>query len=299
MDALARTIGSTRSGQLRAEAIWAIRSAEGLGKSLLSEIIIRTDGAFSSDTPGLGDEQSFATPRFGVTARLVPASNCFNTNALAVVNDESALVINEPAYQQYVMLLRAVGLFEGEALSLADALADWIDEDDVPRSSGAESRTYQNRDVSYRSSGQMLSNMTELRSVEGYTREVLLQFDHLLCAYPSATQNTLNLNLLEPNQAPLLHAMFSNELSVDVAMRIIEARPTGGWISIQEFMEIPEIQQIAPHAKMPENVGVRSRYFAMDVDLISSDQAAYGEFLFELLPTGEIVTVRRREGGQR
>ncbi len=299
LDALARSVSVSRAGQFRAEATWAIRSAEALGESFLTEVIEQTEGRIGMQTPMLGEPQVFSTPRFNVTAILSPASNCFNLNAISTGSEGDAAEVNKQQYDNYVEMLRGAGIFEGEAQSLADTLADWIDRDDISRPSGAESSYYGTLDVSHRSAGQLLENTSELNAIAGYTPEIQARLKNLICVYPTTIQNRLNINVLTPDQAPLLQALFSREMSVDVARGLITSRPANGWLSIEEFLELDDIRQIAEKARMTENISVTTRHYKMSVNLISPDQSAYGDYLFEATPQSGVTLVWRREGGQR
>ena len=299
IDALARSISVSRAGQFRAEATWAIRSAEALGTSYLAEVIDQTEGRVLLQTPLLGEPQVFSTARFNVTANLTAAGNCFNLNAIAISLDGESEEVNQREYDNYLTLLRGVGIFEGEARKLADTLADWLDSDDISRSSGAESSYYSTQDVPHRSSGQLLVNLSELNAIAGYTPEIQTKLKNLVCAYPTTRQNTLNINLLRSDQAPLLQALFSSELSIDSARGLIDVRPATGWVSVEEFLALDENRQIAEKARMAENIAVTTRYFEMKVDLRSPDQTAYGDYLFEALPKTGVQLIWLREGGQR
>ena len=299
IDALARTVSTSRAGQFRAEAIWAVRSAEALGMSYLAEIVDQTEGRVGPQTPVLGEPQVFATQRFNVAAVLSPAGNCFNLNALALGPDGASDAVNDTELDNYLSLLRGAGIFEGEAQALADTLSDWLDGDDVSRSSGAESSFYGSLETSYRSGGQLLENMSELNAISGYTPEIQARLKDLICVYPTTRQNVLNINVMKPEQAPLLQALFSRELSVDMARGLIVSRPVAGWFSVEEFLTLDDISQIAEKARMTENIAVTTRYFEMSVDLISPDQSAYGDYLFEATPKTGVQVMWRREGGHR
>ena len=299
IDALARSVSTSRAGQLRAEAIWAIRSAEALGSSYLEEIVDQTEGRIGPQSAILGEPQVFSTPRFAVTAILRPAGNCFNLNALSIGTDGASDAINQQEYDNYISLLRGVGVFEGEAQKLADTLSDWLDGDEISRPSGAESSYYATLETSYRSSGQLLESVRELNAIAGYTPEIQAQLKDLICVYPTTQQNVLNINVMTPEQAPLLQALFSHEVSQDVARGLIVSRPVTGWLSVQELLELDDISQIAEKARMTENIAVTTRYFEMSVDLISPDQSAYGDYLFEALPQTGVKVIRRQEGGHR
>lgn len=299
LDALARSINVSRAGQFRAEAIWAVRSAEALGASFLTELIERTDGRILPQTPGLGDPQIFSTPRFNVTARLSPAGNCFNLNAISDNSGTEGDAINQLQYDNYIVLLTAAGVFDGEARVLADTLADWIDRDDISRPSGAESSYYGTLDVSYRSAGNLLENISELNAIAGYTPQIQAKLRDLICVYPTASQNQLNINVLTPEQAPLLPALFSDELSIDAARGLIASRPATGWLNAQEFLELDDIRQIAEKARMADNIAVTTRFYELSVDLLSPDQSAYGDYLFEATAQTNVALVWHREGGHR
>ena len=299
IDALARSVSNSRAGQFRAEAVWAIRSAEALGMSYLNEVIEQTEGRIGPQSPILGEPQVFSTPRFNVSATLTPAGNCFNLNAISSGTDDENASVDKRAYDSYITLLRGIGIFEGEAQMLADTLADWLDSDDVSRSNGAESSYYGSLETSYRSSGQLLENLSELNAISGYTPDIQARLKDLICVYPNTQQNVVNINIMTPQQAPLLQALFSQELSVDVARGVLESRPVAGWIGVEEFLALDEISQIAEKATMIENIAVTTRFFELNVDLISPDQSAYGDYLFEATPETGVQVMWRREGGQR
>lgn len=299
MDSLVKSVSVSRINQDRTEAIWAVRSAEAFGISNLQEAYGATSGSFTADTPLFGQTQNFQMPRFKVSAVMRLSGNCFNLNALANSSQDDASAGNDNTRQQYIELLKSVGLFENEAQKLADTLTDWLDADDIPRVRGAESRYYEGLDVPYRPSGTLLSNLTELNAIAGYTEDVQAAFSHLVCAYPTRQQNTLNINALSPAQSPLLTALFSAELSPDAARNLIESRPINGWLEVAEFLQLEEINKIAETARLDQNLVTTTRYFEMSVDLVSTDQSAYGDYLFQVTDDGIVETVWRREGGQR
>ena len=66
----------------------------------------------------------------------------------------------------------------GMTPSIADALLDWIDEDDLPRAFGAESEYYRGLEPPTEPSNMLPSSLAELLQVRGVTRELLLGVDH-------------------------------------------------------------------------------------------------------------------------
>lgn len=69
-------------------------------------------------------------------------------------------------------ILRNGGLSEDEAKGLADAILDWKDEDDVPRSAGAEVPYYATLPEPIRPRDARFASVEELRHVKGVTPEV-------------------------------------------------------------------------------------------------------------------------------
>ena len=88
----------------------------------------------------------------------------FNLNNLVIDGKASA-----PHVRQFVRLLDALGL----PASLADALVDWMDADDAPRSaSGAEDRYYLALDPPYVAANRPLADVAELALVRGFDEAV-------------------------------------------------------------------------------------------------------------------------------
>lgn len=63
--------------------------------------------------------------------------------SIAVFDEASRINLNEADPQLLAALIRAAGVAEEDALRLADAIADWRDEDDLRLLNGAEDRDYE------------------------------------------------------------------------------------------------------------------------------------------------------------
>ena len=94
-----------------------------------------------------------------VSANIIDLQSRFNINNLALSTEESSLEL-----ERFQRLLTVLGLNPG----IADAVADWIDYDNIVRyPNGAEDDYYLAQPVAYRSANQILHEISELRMIRG------------------------------------------------------------------------------------------------------------------------------------
>lgn len=96
-----------------------------------------------------------------------------------------------------------------EAEALVDAIADYIDNDDIPRASGAENEYYQTSNDPHTIGGRRIWSISELKQIKGMTLSLYQQISPLLCALPD-DELKININTLTRRDAPLLAAMLNN-----------------------------------------------------------------------------------------
>ncbi len=117
--------------------------------------------------------------------------------------------------------------------SLIDALLDWLDPDDEARSAGAEDSVYEAKDMPYKAANRMMSSISELYLVDGYTKELLNGIPgdeenepvpgllHYLTALPDRN-TTLNINLMEE---PKLILAMASHIDEEMAQELLDDRP--------------------------------------------------------------------------
>jgi len=88
-----------------------------------------------------------------------------NLNLLVLQNGNAA---DENRVAEFRLLLTHLGLDP----SLADAVVDWLDNDDSPRVGGAESVYYEALPFPYKAKNDLFDSVEELRLVRGFTAEV-------------------------------------------------------------------------------------------------------------------------------
>lgn len=126
--------------------------------------------------------------------------SCFNVNNLTVgrsgsggsgANDSSTVLRN---------LVRNVGANPDVAL----AIEDWLDPGDTPLGSGTEDNGYLGLDEAYRTPDTLITDVSELRAVQGMDAEAWQQLAPELCALPEAG-TSINVNTASQE---LLEALF-------------------------------------------------------------------------------------------
>lgn len=131
------------------------------GKIVQANDVARFQGRFSILALATPDEGSSTGFRFGVTDE----SGRINLNALLKL-DSSGQVAHD-------MLMRLPNMTE----DIANAILDWIDPDDDPRPSGAESDYYTSQSPPYRCKNGPLDSLEELLLVRGVTPQLLFGND--------------------------------------------------------------------------------------------------------------------------
>lgn len=134
----------------------------------------------------------------------------FNVNTL--IDKEGRVKEWEKDYygRLLVYVLRDLGLNETLRDDLVDSLLDWLDPDQEARITGAEDSTYEGKDIPYKAANRMMSSISEIHLVEGYSKELLYGIPadpendvqavpgllHYITAIPDRN-STININLIE------------------------------------------------------------------------------------------------------
>jgi len=112
---------------------------------------------------------------------------------------------------------------------LAGRVRDWLDSDDQPyESDGAEDSEYQLGDIPYRTANTLMGSVEELRTIAGFSADMVEIVAPYLCALPSVEMNALNVNTVDENQPELLIMLYKN-LSIEDANDILQSRPASGY----------------------------------------------------------------------
>jgi general secretion pathway protein K len=190
--------------------------------------------------------------------------------------------------------LRALDISPREADALAETLADWIDSDGNRTTLGGEDDAYANSATPYRTSGTLLSEVSELRAIRGFTPEIYARIRPFVCALPAADLSPINVNLLDATNAVLLTMLMNGQLDAAAATEVIESRPDRGWQTVDEFWSNPVLSEQLPPDPVLDQVSLRTRFFRLETEVDYAGGEALMTSLFERAPAGPIRLVARR-----
>ncbi len=290
----------TQRRALNAEAV-----AQARWYAIGAETLVRAQGArlLASDPSSArakawnGRIFRFPVEAGSIQARLSPGADCFNLNSVVQGRGE-VLVPRETGGRQFVALAVALGLGKGEAESLAAALTDWIDVDQVRQPGGAEDEAYLQAAKPYRTSGTLLAETSELRAIRGFTEDIYRRLRPHVCALPTTDLSPINLNTLAQANAVLLVMLTEGGVSIDTARRVLAQRPAGGWTSTEAFWAEEGMADAAPGGLLQETAytqtTLRPRYLKLDTDVAYRDAEVVASALFEIDPAGAPRLAARR-----
>lgn len=270
LNALTRSVNLTRTVSERNQAVLASQSIESAGAALISSIMTTGIPVTQKET-----SVTLPFPRGQIIAKFEDASNCFNLNRLGEPDGELAR-------EQFQKLLIAADFFESEAERLSDTLSDWIDSDDIQRTFGAEGNIYRLRETPHLAANTKLINLSELYAIEGYSRDVVERLKPLVCIRPDNVQPALNIDTISALQAPLLTALYSDEISRDEAESLILSRPIAGWQTPEAFFSSSEISQLSPEVRNDEIISTQSTMIALNATAVSGRITQTQYFLFDV-----------------
>ncbi|MDJ0920788.1 MAG: type II secretion system minor pseudopilin GspK [Henriciella sp.] len=282
--------------QLRFYAV----AAEEAVKSQIDATRDQIEGKLVAGMSGLDEVQTQAVEG-GLIAYIVSdASNCFDLNALVLDDERDELRPNVEAMADYTRLLERLQLPSGDPSALTSSLVDWMDDDQLAGQGGAEDSFYLGLTPSYRTSGLMLNDISELRAIRHYDAETVAELRDLVCTRPAnldGATNVLNINTLKEEEAPLLVDVVSGAIEVEDAVQLIASRPQGGWSTVEDFLTEPLINSIAPELIRAERLDVVSRFVEVSAELTYREQMMRIELLFDVRLGQPITTLRRERVG--
>ncbi|MFA0812042.1 type II secretion system minor pseudopilin GspK [Microbulbifer epialgicus] len=138
--------------------------------------------------------------------------SCFNVNNL----------VDSSANDQLEIFRRLVGNVTGKS-DLAVTIADWVDDNDTPRSSATEDDGYLGGEVAHRTPDTLITDISELSSVQGIEVEDWQKLAPFLCALPES-DTKININFASQE---LIEAV---DPSASVA-KLEQFRESGGILS--------------------------------------------------------------------
>ncbi len=230
------TTGVRRGANERAhtELLWRALAAERIALSVLEKAVAGGALKTASSEGGLFKQQlALPIERGAAALRFADASRCFNVNSLIAA--EAPYARQDGAAAEFLRLLEAIGAGGNEAQNIADAVTDFLDENNNSESQGSEDNFYTGLTTPFRTAGGPVASISELRSIEGVTREIYAQIAPYLCVRGAGERIEINLNALTPEDAPVIFALAGGAWPLDDIRAQIAATPPGGWTDPAAF----------------------------------------------------------------
>lgn len=211
-----------------------------------------------------------------LVGRIVDQQGAFNLNNLVTQGKVSLAQL-----AHFRRLLEILNLPE----ELADALADWIDEDNQPQPRyGAEDRYYLALDPPYLTANQPLTDLDELALVRGFDDNVRARLRPYVTALPRFT--AVNVNTAPPG---VLSAVIEG-LDLGGAQRLVTQRDLAYYRSAEDFRKrLPGGAEAAA-----TDITVSSDYFMATLRVTVGGAQARGKALLARGAAGWPVVVWRK-----
>lgn len=290
---IARTINVKANNQ----AFWYAMGAEQYAKSSLATLQSTTGENINLSQPW-AEDFTFPVEGGSIEARLTDMQACFNLNAIGSNPPAPNTPANSPspAHLAFQRLLEEFIDDTYQAETIRDSLIDWIDEDDVPSTLGAEDNDYESLPIPYLTANAPMANLSELRLINGIDAIALSpnmrNLSNALCVLPE-TDLIVNVNTITEDNAVVLSALLGQTLQV--GLDIISSRPETGFGEIEDFFESSEVKAIALPTQQKPWFAVTTKYFKLDTRAKFQGAQFRMSTIFKL--ESDSVTVISREFG--
>ncbi len=284
------------------QAYWYAMGAEEFSKRILIN-----DFKGNTDVTHLGQSWAQAESTYPVdfgeiSGKINDLQACLNLNALRVdkgdKNGDKPPSNKQPAriaLEKLLPQLAIEGIGQFEALSMADALTDWLDGDGhITGTSGAEDDDYASRDFAYLAANHYLASVSELRLVEHFTPAVILALKPYVCVLPQNSDHKININTITSEQVVLLQALLGSTL--DEAQQILSAREEEGFENLQAFHALPEVTSLALEGWQIKQFDVDSKYFSLQASTQFSNSYFFLNSVMKVADDQQIHIISRTIG---
>ncbi|PMH46102.1 general secretion pathway protein GspK [Vibrio sp. 10N.286.49.B3] len=280
------------------QAYWYSVGVEALAKVGIEESYRDSDTINLNQAWAL-EEQVYPLDYGLASGRIIDRQACFNLNVLAQVEPGDIQTERPFLVAVLVNLLNELEIEPYKTEVIADSTWEFVHSSQAVRSvSGVGDSTYEGMSPAYMTASGFIADSSELRAISEVDAVVMEKVSPMVCALPSDDWR-LNVNTLQPEQAPLLVALFSPNLSESDAQQVITDRPYDGWDSIDDFMSESALANISTEVsgKAKAYLGVDSQYFELDAQVLVDESRVRIRSLFYSDNRESVTVVRRRFGG--
>ncbi|MEO8671300.1 MAG: type II secretion system minor pseudopilin GspK [Tahibacter sp.] len=182
-----------------------------------------------------------------ISASMRDMNGCFNVNNLAAT-DAASRALWRKRFENLLIALRLDP-------SLSAVVVDWLDRDGTPIDNGGEDGAYLALTPPYRVANSIFVDISELRLLRGFSKEVYAALEPNVCALP-ITSSALNVNTASVAVLMSLSPMITEQ----VARRLWQE---GGaqWNDVNRFSADLAQQSVVLNPREEAGLDVKSQYF--------------------------------------
>ena len=163
---------------------------------------------------------------------------------------------SDPTGSYYGTAKRLFTQLQLPAGDLCDAVADWVDENDIPKPGGGETPWYSSRKPSFPAKNARLATFEELALVKGFTGEVLLQIRPYTTVYgENSVAAPININTAPKK----ILVSLDDAISDSLAEQIMNYRRSTPFTNKGELGNVPGMKVIATGLQL--RITVKSNVF--------------------------------------
>lgn len=293
------------------QAYWYSIGVEGLATSLLKQTRQEDSKTINLSQVWAAKKRTFPLDYGSVSGQINDKQACFNLNVFAGLVSAPGVSISPYSAQVLTDLLQYLNVDSNKANVIRDSLWEYVDTNNTVNTNyGVEDSYYDSLSPAYLPPNGMMADASELRAVQGVSGKVMQQLKPYVCALPTAEWK-LNINTITQQQALLLVAMFSPNLSEDGAKALIKNRPKQGWSSVADFMSEPQMAQsrqaqqqagtqsasVGTANNARQHLTVNSHYFELDAQVLVDKSRIRVRSLIHNEDKSNAAVIRRRYGG--
>lgn len=254
----------TANIEFNQQAFWYAMGAEAFAKRVLSESFKESEEITHLGQVWAQGENNFPVDFGEISGEISDLHACFNLNALRteVGPQSTKKSLARTGFEELLIALNIEGVGDFEAEYMADALTDWLDENEsISNSGGAEDSDYASKEYPYLAANSYLASISELRVIEHFTIDVINQLKEYTCVLPQTGTNQVNINTLSEEQPEILVAMLG--ITAATATEVLSARDAKGFKNIDDFFNLPELSKAKISDEQKQQFVVKSEYFRL------------------------------------
>lgn len=279
------------------QAYWYAMGAEQYARKSIQQLMEEDGNVIYLEQPW---NQEFIYPieGGGIQAQLVDMQSCFNLNALKEPTGGTGGTPLVP--KRKIAFMDLLDKVEPEIPSynrelVQGALADWLDEDDIPQDLGVEDSEYESRQFPYVAANNFMVHKSELRLINGVEVSWLRELLKLVCVLPNDSLFSINVNTVTDENAAVLAA--ATGLTLADAKSILASRDPEGFQDVNAFLNLPSIVALNLDAEQKTWFDVKTFHFILHTKTKYNDATFAMQTLFKVDSSNNVSIIRRDFSG--